>query len=164
MPLWAQQNETRVISLLHANTNMYVQTDNKTDVSLIGPSNFTKPQPDVTHQVKADGKVVNDKAKVSQGPKHYGALMQKVPPCERVMSALLQWKTPETVKYLAGFLPDHRRINSDDGVSKRYCPNTYKYVPLQIHIPTVDSQNQMSLRRRIVMQQLMKGYGNCFIV
>ena len=53
-------------SYMQTQTRTYVHTDNKTDDSLTGLPNFTsdaKPQPDVILQVKADGKVINDKAK-----------------------------------------------------------------------------------------------------
>ena len=102
-------------------------SNNKPDVSLIDPSNVSSditPQPAVGHPMKANTKVVSDGAKVSVGPKHYGAPMQKLPPRERVMSALLQWKTSETVRFLAGCLPDYSKTDGDDEVSKSYMPIT----------------------------------------
>ena len=92
------------------------------NVSLASPSNVSsdkKPQP---AELNANTKVVNDGPKSSVGPKHYGVTpMQKLPPRERVMSALQQWKTPETVRFLAGCLPDYSKNDDDDDeVSKRY--------------------------------------------
>ena len=75
------------------------------------------------HQVKA--KVISDVPKVSVGPKHYGAPIQKLPPSDKVMSAILQWKTSETMRFLAGSLPDFSKDDGDDEVSQ----NWYKTRP-----------------------------------
>jgi len=76
----------------------------------------SKPQTTVGHQVKA--KVISDVPKVSVGPKHYGAPIQKLPPSDKVMSAILQWKTSETMRFLAGSLPDFSKDDGDDEVSQ----------------------------------------------
>ena len=88
------------------------QLDNKPNVNLASECNplsipsDNKPQPAKPLQMEANSRGVSDGPKVYLGPKHYGAPVQKLPPREKVMSALLQWKTPETVKFLAGSLPD----------------------------------------------------------
>ena len=88
----------------------------KPNSSLTGPSSDKKPWAAASHQVKAN---IFDGPKVV-GPKHYGvAPMQKLPPREKVMSALLQWKTSETVRFLAGCLPDYSKSDGSDEVSKR---------------------------------------------
>lgn len=69
------------------------------------------------HQTVATNNVVNSRPKVTVGPKHYGAPVQKLPPREKVTSALLQWKTPDTITFLAGALPDYSKVDKDKEVS-----------------------------------------------
>jgi len=45
------------------------------------------------------------------GPKHYGAPSQKVSPPERVIAALLEWKTLKTVNFLKGTEPDLNQLD-----------------------------------------------------
>lgn len=73
------------------------------------------------HQTEASSKVISGGPKVNTGPKHYGAPpVQKLPPREKVMSALLQWKTSETVRFLAGALPDYSKNDDGDTVSNKH--------------------------------------------
>lgn len=112
--------ETMVDSNNTSLTNYSDYTNNnKPVVSLSSeskPSNVSsdhKPQLTIAHQMKAG------LPKDCIGPKHYGAPVQKLPPRDKVMSALLQWKTPETVRFLAGSLPDYGKSDdSDDEVSE----------------------------------------------
>ena len=53
------------------------------------------------------------------GPKHYGAPSQKVSPRERVITALLEWKTLKTINFLKGTEPDLNQLDEpvSDAVS-----------------------------------------------
>ena len=117
----SQKPSSETIVKINDTTPHQLGSSDTPNVSLTSPSNVSsdkKPQP---AELKANTKVVNDGPKVSVGPKHYGiASMQKLPPRERVMSALQQWKTPDTVRFLAGCLPDYSKNDADDEVSKRY--------------------------------------------
>ena len=133
----------------------------KPNVVGLDTPNDKKPQSPIGHKIEeANGKIIDDGSKVNMGPKHYGAPVQKLPPREKVMSALLQWKTFETVRFLAGSLPDY----GNDAVDDKVRDDVYQVIDMILLqsnsncLPTVDSHNQMSLRRKIVTQQLMKGY------
>lgn len=112
-----------------ATANVTAQSDGETNSSYKTKVNLTsecnpssmsndkKLQPPIGHQMDTNGRVINDGSKLSVGPKHYGAPVQKLLPREQVMAALLQWKTPETVRFLGGFLPDYNKNDGDDEVS-----------------------------------------------
>ena len=86
-------------------------------IGLDTPSNKNPRSPTRHKMEEANGKAIDDGSKVNIGPKHYGAPVQKLSPREKVMSALLQWKTSETVRFLAGSLPDYGKDDVDNKVS-----------------------------------------------
>ena len=100
-------------------------TSNKSGISLTSECDSSKIPSDTKlqftghHRTEATSNVINNGPKVNVGPKHYGAV-QKLPPREKVMSALLQWKTLETIKFLAGALPDYSKVGDDSEVRKQH--------------------------------------------
>lgn len=97
-----------------------IDASNRSDTSLTTKCDSSHTPSDAKilhHQTVATNNVVNSRPKVIVGPKHYGAPVQKLPPCEKVTSALLQWKTPDTIKFLAGALPDYSKVGEDKEVS-----------------------------------------------
>ncbi|XP_065896756.1 putative RNA polymerase II subunit B1 CTD phosphatase rpap2 isoform X1 [Dysidea avara] len=103
----------------------------------------SKPELTLSHERKTEI-IKQDTPKPTVGPKHYGAPSQKLSPRERVMAALLEWKTPKTVKFLKGTEPDLNQLDEPVDNGNKYLPN-------------IDSHNQISMRRKIATQQLMKG-------
>ena len=97
-----------------------IDASNRSDISLTTKCDSSHTPSDAKilhHQTVATNNVVNSRPKVTVGPKHYGAPVQKLPPREKVTSALLQWKTPDTIKFLAGALPDYSKVGEDKEVS-----------------------------------------------
>ena len=70
----------------------------------------SKPELTLSHERKTEI-IKQDTPKPTVGPKHYGAPSQKLSPRERVMAALLEWKTPKTVKFLKGTEPDLNQLD-----------------------------------------------------
>lgn len=109
-------DNTNVTPKLETAIDTSISSTSKCDSSDI-PSD-AKLQFSGHHQT--DQTTSNNGPKVNVGPKHYGAPVQKLPPREKVMSALLQWKTPETIKFLAGALPDYSKVGDDSEVRKQH--------------------------------------------
>jgi len=69
-----------------------------------------KPELTASHEKKMEV-VKQETPKLKAGPKHYGSPMQKQSPCEKVIAALLDWKTPKTDKFLSGTEPDLNQLD-----------------------------------------------------